>query len=379
MWVTHISLTNVRNHQSSELSFNQGFNLLLGANGQGKTNVVEAIAYFASLSSHRTSSDASLIRAQCDSAVLRMRVRRAERDILLELLLNRQGSNRAQINGNSVKPRELPHYFSCIVFAPEDLQIIRGEPTVRRKFLDTFLTARDPQFSSVLDEYERVVRQRTSLLKSARQRQLSRSNDLPQTLEVWNEKLVSLGTKIIVERVRALHALAAPVRQFYERLVDADHAPELRIKSSVFEEEENPLSPDVSIQTITAAFQAGLRRVQQDELDRGLTLVGPHRDDLLCFLNGLPVKGFASHGETWSFILALRLATAEVLTSESTAGDPVIILDDVFAELDARRRTRLLAAITPFEQVIVTAAVESDVPEMGEWKTIRIHNGAVVS
>lgn len=379
MWVTHISLTNVRNHQSSELSFNQGFNLLLGANGQGKTNVVEAIAYFASLSSHRTSNDASLIRAQCDSAVLRMRVRRAERDILLELLLNRQGSNRAQINGNSVKPRELPHYFSCIVFAPEDLQIIRGEPTVRRKFLDTFLTARDPQFSTVLDEYERVVRQRTSLLKSARQRQLSRSNDLPQTLEVWNEKLVSLGTKIIVERVRALHALAAPVRQFYERLVDADHAPELRIKSSVFEEEEHPLSPDVSIQTITAAFQAGLRRMQQDELDRGLTLVGPHRDDLLCFLNGLPVKGFASHGETWSFILALRLATAEVLTSESTAGDPVIILDDVFAELDARRRTRLLAAITPFEQVIVTAAVESDVPEMGEWKTIRIHNGAVVS
>lgn len=379
MWVRHISLDHVRNHLGSEVAFDQGFNLIIGANGQGKTNIVEAVALFATLSSHRTHTDSSLITAQHPSAVIRMKVNRAGREVLLELMLNRQGSNRAQINGNATKPKELPNFFSCVLFAPEDLLIIRGEPNIRRRFLDEFLVARDPQMISVLDDYERVVRQRSSLLKSARQggNRGPANSAMISTLDVWNEKLILLGTKIITERARAITALSSPLQKFYEQLVSGDHHPELALKSSVFGDHD--IQSDFSVQSVEASFRSQLQSKFQDELDRGLTLVGPHRDDLVCSLNTLPVKGFASHGETWSFVLALRLATADILRHESNAGDPVIILDDVFAELDTNRRAQLFAAIRSFEQVIVTAAVQGDVPNVESWHTIRVESGSVLT
>ncbi|MBC9936259.1 MULTISPECIES: DNA replication/repair protein RecF [unclassified Leucobacter] len=392
MRVVHLTLSDYRNYEAAELELSPGANLLLGRNGQGKTNLVEAIAYFAGLSSHRVTSDAPLIRAGADSAVMRMRVQLTDRDALLELQLNRDRPNRAQINRNGTKPREITQYFSSVVFAPEDLSLVRGDPGIRRRFLDEGLVARIPAAAGVIADYERVVRQRTALLKSARS--TGKKDAVRATLDVWDERLIDLGSRIVAERARFVRDLAEPLALGYAALVENDHRPTMHIASSIAAalskgadvSRETALAGgvgaagiagSVSRETISAAFRRALDAVRTAELDRGLTLVGPHRDDLVLELNGLPVKGYASHGESWSFALALRLATARLFRAEARHGDPVVILDDVFAELDERRRSRLMAAVRDFEQVIVTAAVQADVPADVPWRIARVEAGVV--
>lgn len=388
MRVTHLSLADFRNYRVAEVGFAAGPNLIVGRNGQGKTNLVEALAYFATLRSHRVSGDAALIRAGADAAIARMKVQALEREVLLEIQLNREGPNRAQVNRNNVRPRELTRWFSVVTFAPEDLSIVRGEPAGRRRFLDDAVISRNPALAPVLADYERVVRQRTSLLKSARATG-SRSS-LDATLSIWNAQLVDLGTRIMLARRALLQDLSRPLASGYELLVEQDHRPVITLSESVEEtlarggvSRETLLAPassdaSVSRETLSARFHEALDAVRAQELDRAVTLVGPHRDDAIFQLNGLPVKGYASHGESWSFALALRLSLASLLREESHAGDPVIVLDDVFAELDARRRARLMSAVRGFEQVIVTAAVEEDVPKDVAWRTVRIEAGAVI-
>jgi len=394
MRVIHLSLSDYRNYRSAEVAFSLGQNLIVGRNGQGKTNIVEAIGYFSSLRSHRVSNDAALIRAGQDAAIVRMRIAVDDREASLEVELNRGASNRAQVNRNAVRPRELMRWFSSILFAPEDLMIVRGEPALRRRFLDDAVIARNPAMSAVLADYERVVRQRTALLKSGRAQRAGTA--IEATLSVWDEQLVVLGSRILHERRALVEHLRTPFMRSYQQLVEQDHAPRLVLVESIrpqidevsretskfidastnFESVQGDRS-DVSRETIEQDFRAALVRVRPQELERAATLVGPHRDDLALELNGLPVKGYASHGESWSFALALRLALASLLRDESPAGDPVIILDDVFAELDASRRTRLMAAVGDYEQVIVTAAVEDDVPSHADWHIIRIAGGVV--
>ncbi|MDI6023463.1 DNA replication/repair protein RecF [Leucobacter sp. UT-8R-CII-1-4] len=461
MRVTHLSLSDFRNYRSAEVGFAPGPNLVIGRNGQGKTNLVEAISYFASLNSHRVSSDSALIRAGENSAVARMKVAVGERDVLLEMQLNRDKANRAQVNRNAVKPRELTRWFSCVLFAPEDLSLVRGDPGIRRKFLDEAVIARNPVFAGVLSDYERVVRQRTTLLKSSRHG--GSRGTIEATLDLWDTQLVELGSRIMLERRELLASLQSPLRAGYEAIVQYDHRPEMELIESVFQtvakhgvsretlnpetvseiareqrfsdeanaqerpgysdptELSNPsprenafsgnlnaqdggfsenssekdpltsprsiLSPEgegssalnshVSRETLEENFRNALSLVRRQEFDRGMTLIGPHRDELLLKLNDLPVKGYASHGESWSFALSLRLAVATLLREELPSGDPVIILDDVFAELDVRRRNALMAEVARFEQVIVTAAVEEDVPE-GDWHRVRISGGTVI-
>lgn len=396
MRVTHLTLSDFRNYQSAEVTFSPGLNLIIGRNGQGKTNLVEAIGYFATLGSHRVSSDAALIRAGAESAISRMKVAASDREVLLELQLNKDRPNRAQVNRNSVRPRELTRWFSCVVFAPEDLLLVRGDPGVRRRFLDEAVVARQPALVGVIADYERVVRQRTALLKSIRFNTSRSATEA--TLEVWDTQLVDLGTRIMLARRSLVESLTAPLRRGYHDIVEHDHHPGIILGDSVQAVlEKNDVSrettatiettlnahptridtDDVSRETLKSQFRQALSLVRRQEFERGVTLVGPHRDDAHFQLNGLPVKGYASHGESWSFVLALRLSLAELLRSESPTGDPVIILDDVFAELDARRRNALMASVGRFEQVIVTAAVEDDVP-IGEWHTVRIAAGSVV-
>ncbi|GAA1957426.1 DNA replication/repair protein RecF [Agromyces allii] len=400
MHVVRLSLTDYRNYARAELSLGPGTTVFVGRNGQGKTNLVEAIGYLATLGSHRVSNDQALIKAGSDAAIVRALLAHAERELLVELQLNRKGANRAQLNRSAVKTRELPRYAHSVLFAPEDLAIVRGEPSVRRRLLDELLVQRTPRLAGVMADYDRVLRQRNTLLKSARARGLAA--DKLTTLDIWDERLVHFGSEIIDRRVALVEELAGPLAEAYASIVDADHAPELRSMLSVDGADPDADALDggsVEGSSIDGASDSGdqvpdaggppvsgtaqrfaeaLRTLRAKELERGVTLVGPHRDDVLLMLNGLPAKGYASHGESWSFALALRLASAQLLRRDSATGDPVLVLDDVFAELDRARRERLAAAIGGYEQVLVTAAVLEDVPEHLVARVIRIDHGTVL-
>lgn len=382
MIVSRLSLTDFRNYTSADLDLVAGANLFVGDNGQGKTNLVESLGYLSTLNSHRVSSDHAMIRQGADAAIIRARVRHDDKELLLEVQLNRVGANKAQLNKNAIKIRELPRYFHTVLFAPEDLALVRGEPSGRRRFLDELLVLRNPRFSGVIADYERVVRQRNTLLKSARSSGL-RSGNLP-TLDVWDERLVSLGSELIEARSKLVADLLPRVSAAYVAVAGDDHHALLASRLSVLagdpeaESEDQDISTTVTAAEAATSFRESLDRLRRSELDRGVTLVGPHRDDLVLGLNGMAARGYASHGESWSFALALKLASAEVLREESRVGDPVLILDDVFAELDVSRRDRLAASIANFEQVLITAAVLGDVPRELVGNTVHISRGAVV-
>jgi DNA replication and repair protein RecF len=378
--VEHLSLVDFRNYAAAEVALVPGPNVFVGRNGQGKTNLAEAIAYLATLGSHRVSSDGPMVRDGADAAIVRARLAHGERRVQLELQLNRQGSNRARVNGSSVRTAELPRYAQVVLFAPEDLQIVRGDPSSRRRFADQLLVQRAPRFAGVLGDYDRVLRQRTALLKSAKARGIR--GDALSTLDVWDDKLVALGTELIEARLALAADLSAPLAVAYTSIAGADHEPRMEWALSVRggdpEEDAAVPAPDTVPASIADMFRAALAARRSAELERGLTLVGPHRDDLVLRVRGLPVKGYASHGESWSMALSLRLASAELLRAESQLGDPVLILDDVFAELDTDRRARLADLAGGYEQVIVTAAVEQDVPSGLRARIVRVEAGRIL-
>ncbi|TWX38316.1 DNA replication/repair protein RecF [Frigoribacterium sp. ACAM 257] len=383
MRVLHLSLTDFRNYASAEVALARGPNLFVGRNGQGKTNLVESLGYLATLGSHRVSSDAAMIRQGTDSAIVRARLESEGRELLAEVQINRAGANRAQVNRSAIKPRELPRYFTSVLFAPEDLALVRGEPSGRRRFLDELLVTRAPRFAGVQADYDRVLRQRNTLLKSARASGV-KAGQLG-TLDIWDERLVALGTEIVVARERLVADLAPEVARSYAAVAGEDHAARLSTVLSIrgATVDDDAPAPEAPTEQVAPAevadvFREALARVRPSELDRGLTLVGPHRDDLFLSLNGLPARGYASHGESWSFALALKLASAAVVRAEATTGDPVIVLDDVFAELDGSRRERLADAVADYEQVLITAAVEEDVPDRLAAHTVRISAGTIV-
>jgi DNA replication and repair protein RecF len=392
--VTHVSLTDFRNYESVELDLHPGSNLFVGSNGQGKTNLVEALGYLSTLGSHRVSSDQAMIRSGQDAAIIRARLTNDNRELLAEVQINRVGANRAQVNRSAIKTRELPRYFSSVLFAPEDLALVRGEPSGRRRFMDELLTLRTPRLAGVLADYDRVLRQRNTLLKSARASGV-RGSQLG-TLDIWDERLVSFGSEIIVARADLIAELQPELASAYRAIAGEDHAASLASLLSILvasdaaagyggdEPDANVGSAAIRRDRLTAEetamdFRAALERLRRAELDRGITLAGPHRDDLVLTLNDLPARGYASHGESWSFALSLKLASAAVLRRESASGDPVLILDDVFAELDESRRDRLAAAVDGFEQVLITAAVGGDVPAQLATNVVRIRAGNILS
>jgi len=392
--VEQLSLVDFRNYAAADVTLHAGTNVFVGRNGQGKTNLAEAIGYFATLGSHRVSQDAPMVRDGANAAFVRTRLAHGERRVILEAQLNRTGSNRARVNGSPVKTAELPRYAQVVLFAPEDLQIVRGDPSARRRFADQLLIQRAPRMAGVLADYDRVLKQRTALLKSARARGI-RGEELT-TLDVWDDKLVQLGTQVIRARLALAADVAGPLASAYTTIAGADHRPELEwvltidgatadddddrdpVASGSAETAAGTTSLDVrSADDVESAFRSVLAAKRAAELERGVTLVGPHRDDLLLRVRGLPVKGYASHGESWSVALSLRLASAQLLREQSMLGDPVLILDDVFAELDADRRARLAGVVADFEQVIVTAAVEGDVPVELRSRTVYVEAGTI--
>ena len=384
MIVSQLNLTDFRNYSTADVFLRPGANLFVGSNGQGKTNLVEALGYLSTLGSHRVSSEQAMIRQGQDAAIIRARLENGDRQLLVEVQLNRVGANRAQVNRSVIKMRELPRYFSSVLFAPEDLALVRGEPSGRRRFLDELLVLRNPRFSGVMADYDRVLKQRNTLLKSARSAGVKGSQ--LNTLEIWDDRLVTLGSELIEARTTLVAELLPEVTAAYERIAGEDHHAILTNQLSILADhpELDGDSPEGDRGGIVTAIEAAthfrnsLERLRRNELDRGVSLVGPHRDDLILHLNGMPARGYASHGESWSFALALKLASAELLRRESAAGDPVLILDDVFAELDQSRRGRLAGAIAGFEQVLITAAVFDDVPPELRSHTVQISAGTIV-
>jgi DNA replication and repair protein RecF len=356
----HLSVTDFRSYPAAELELTPGVTALVGPNGQGKTNLVEAAGYLASLGSHRVATDAPLVRSGAESAAVRAAVVRDGREVRLEVEITPGKANRARINGGPVpRPRELLGALRTVLFAPEDLAIVKGDPGERRRFLDDLLVSRAPRYAGVRADYDRVLKQRNALLKSAGAARRAGGSAL-RTLDVWDSHLGAAGAELLAGRLELVGALAPLVDKAYAAISGGSGPAGLTYRSSLDEEGRAPGAPGVDRDVLAAALTAALAGVREHELDRGVSLVGPHRDELLLTLGELPAKGYASHGESWSFALALRLAAYDLLRADG--GEPVLVLDDVFAELDDVRREQLAQLVAPAEQVLVTAAYAGDVP-----------------
>jgi DNA replication and repair protein RecF len=362
VYVTALGLVDFRSYPQAEVPLEAGVTAFVGPNGQGKTNLIEAIHYTATLGSHRVANDAPLVRMGAQRAIVRTEIRSDhERDLVVELEINPGRANRARVNRSPVpRPREVLGLLRTVLFAPEDLALVKGDPSERRRFLDELLTLRSPRMAGVRQDYDRVLKQRNSLLRSASMtRRQNRSGGAAEgqlrTLDVWDSHLARAGSELLATRLELLESLRPLVSSGYDAVARGKGNARLEYKSSV------PLEPGVtSREQFAEVLLAAVAEKRSDELERGVSLVGPHRDDLVLGLGDLPAKGYASHGESWSFALALRLASYELLKADG--GEPVLILDDVFAELDTQRRDRLAELVAPAEQVLVTAAVGADVP-----------------
>jgi DNA replication and repair protein RecF len=351
--LTRLALTDFRSYAAADVRLEPGVTTLTGANGQGKTNLVEAACYAATFSSHRVAADAPLVRHGAERAIIRAAVTGPVRDSLVEIEVNPGRANRVRLNRVALpRPREALGVLRCVLFAPEDLAVVKGDPDQRRRYLDDLLVATRPRYAGVRSDYERVVRQRSALLKSAR----ARGGGVPRGLEVWDDQLVTTGAELTAGRLALVAAIRPHVAVAYSAVSGAASDSALRYRPSFRGNEEPDPEPD----KLAAALRAELEARQRAELERGVCLVGPHRDELELSIGDLPARGYASHGESWSLALALKLASYDLLRADG--GEPVLLLDDVFAELDASRRDRLARRAAQATQVLVTAAVPEDVP-----------------
>lgn len=403
MYISDLSLHDFRSYEELVLALQPGPTAFVGHNGQGKTNIVEAIAYLGTFTSHRVASDAALVRAGQDAAVIRARAVHQERETLVELEIIAGRANRARLNRAPVpRTRDIIGLIPSVVFAPEDLELVKGDPQVRRRFLDDLLVLLTPRLAGVRAEYDKVLRQRGALLKSAGAARRRGASPELSTLDVWDGHLADAGAELIAARIELLQLLRPYAGQAYAAISAGQGEARLGYRSALLShrgagyeqhregalgavgagsaDDGEALLRDVA--GVRDALVAAMGDLRSKEIDRGVSLVGPHRDDVLLSVGELPARGYASHGESWSLALALRLASYDVLRNEEAGawdrrGDPILILDDVFAELDLRRRDRLIGLVSGAEQLLVTAAVPDDVPAGLDAKRLRVADGTV--
>jgi DNA replication and repair protein RecF len=387
--LSRLALTDFRSYAEADLTLGPGITTFTGFNGQGKTNLVEAAGYLATFASHRVATDAPLIRQGTDRAILRAVVVSAGRDSLLEIEINPGRANRVRLNRAPVpRPREALGVLRCVLFAPEDIAVVKGDPDQRRRYLDDLLVAMRPRYAGIRADYERVLRQRTALLKSAK----GRGAIPPGALEVWDDHLVTAGAQLTAGRLRLVRELRDLVTSSYSAVSGTERDTDLRYRMSQSAgqppaapwgaaaggESADGTAPDPEpdIEKLAGTLREALALRRRAELERGVCLVGPHRDELELGIGGLPARGYASHGESWSLALALRLAGYQLL--RAGGDDPVLMLDDVFAELDSTRRERLAELVADAEQVLVTAAVPEDVPAGLSGARFRVEDGVII-
>lgn len=366
MYVRHLGLRDFRSWENLDLDLTPGRTVFVGPNGHGKTNIVEALWYCATLGSHRVAADGPLIRTGAERAVVSTIVVQDGRELAVDVEITAGRANKARLNRSPVRSaREILGAVRAVLFAPEDLALVRGDPGERRRYLDDLAAVRRPAVAGIRADYDKVLKQRTALLKSASGARFRADPGALETLDVWDGHLAAHGAALMAARLELVNQLAPEVEKAYQLLAPASRPAAIGYRSSVELVDPDPV-PDVEY--LRSALLEGCARRRDAELDRGVCLVGPHRDDLELRLGDQPAKGFASHGESWSLALALRLAAYELLRTEGS--EPVLILDDVFAELDAARRRALAGVASSAEQVLVTAAVDEDIP--ADWEATRI-------
>jgi DNA replication and repair protein RecF len=394
VYLEQLSLTDFRSYAEVELSFEPGVTVLVGSNGIGKTNLMEAIGYLASLSSHRVSSDAPLLRFGSERALIRAKLIRGEQSTVLELEINSSRANRARINrSNPVRARDILGICQTVLFAPEDLALVKGDPSNRRRFLDELLVSLIPRHAATRSDYDRVLKQRNALLKSARAGKFTSGHEA--TLDVWDQHMARAGAELLHARLELVERLRPHLNSAYAQLTDGSKEAGAIYRSTL----QGALEDDgdlpaaaaapgngpaedlrqLSVDELTARYVKAFAGSRRKELERGISLVGPHRDELELILGTAPAKGYASHGETWSMCLSLRLASYYVMLDDARTGGsaPILILDDVFAELDVQRRRKLAAIVSGAEQVLVTAAVEDDIPAELAGRRVKVIPGGI--
>ena len=395
MYLEKLSLTDFRSYAQVDLTLEPGVTVLVGYNGIGKTNLMEAIGYLATLSSHRVSSDAPLLRFGTERALIRAKLVRGEQSTVLELEINASRANRGRINrSNPVRARDILGICQTVLFAPEDLALVKGDPSNRRRFLDELLVSLMPRHSATRSDYDRVLKQRNALLKSGRAGKFTAGHEA--TLDVWDQHMARAGAELLHARLELVERLRPHLNKAYAQLTDGSKEADAIYRSTLQDlldddgagaayaaepsavgrvEDLRVLSVDELAERYVQAFAASRRK----ELERGISLVGPHRDDVELILGEAPAKGYASHGETWSMCLSLRLASYYVMLDDARTGGsaPILILDDVFAELDVQRRRKLAAIVSGAEQVLVTAAVDADIPEELTGRRVKVIPGGI--
>ena len=370
MYLARLALTDFRSYESADVCLGPGVTTFTGPNGSGKTNLIEAACYVATFGSHRVAADTALIRSGAPRAILRASVRSGARDALVEIELNPGRANRVRLNRAPLtRPRDALGTLRCVLFAPEDLAIVKGDPEQRRRYLDDLLVLSRPRYAAVRSDYERVIRQRSALLKSAR----AAGRGVPAGLDVWDEQLVSYGAELTAGRLRLVQALRPLVSARYDDVSAQSGGASLSYRQG--SERSAVFDPEPDQAALAESLRETLDRLRRAELERGVCLAGPHRDELELRIGDLPARGYASHGESWSLALALRLGAFGLLRADGE--DPVLMLDDVFAELDAGRRDRLAELAADAEQVLVTAAVGADVPDRLAGTSYRVATGVV--
>lgn len=376
MWVKSLKLESFRNYANLDVGFSEGMNLLFGDNGNGKTNLAEAIYFLSELQSHRNSDNKTLLQTGHSKAVVVAEVQNQERTLLLGAEINIGTSNKYFINGNQQKrTSEFLGLIKTVIFAPEDLDLIRRDPADRRRFLDQSTSQLKPRLALVKSDYDRVLKQRNALLKSAKGQQ---NIDLT-TLDIWDQQLVKLGTQISLARLELLELIAPLLQRFYASLSGSSEAIGLQLELNIGNDESGEILASANAVELEQMFHEKLKAVRNKEIERGLTLVGPHRDELLISKSGLPTRTHSSQGEAWSLALGLKLAMAELLRQDTLTGDPILILDDVFAVLDSGRRNRLLEFVSDYEQVIITSADRASTPEINWAREFEVVRGGQIA
>lgn len=402
MYLEKLSLTDFRSYAQVDLSLEPGVTVLVGSNGIGKTNLMEAIGYLATLTSHRVSTDAPLLRFGAERAMIRAKLVRGEQSTVLELEINAGRANRGRINrSNPVRARDLLGICQTVLFAPEDLALVKGDPSSRRRFLDELLVSLMPRHAATRSDYDRVLKQRNALLKSARAGKFSTGHEA--TLDVWDQHMARAGAELLHARLELVDRLQPHLKNAYAQLTDGSKLATAVYRSTLQDSldddggtsrpadsrpadgtaaDEAAPAEDLrllSVEQLTVRYIQAFAAARRKELERGISLVGPHRDELELVLGSAPAKGYASHGETWSMCLSLRLASYYVMLDDARTGGspPILILDDVFAELDVQRRRKLAAIVSGAEQVLVTAAVEDDIPAELTGRRVKVIPGGI--